>query len=182
MIKKINLKIRQIINTFNADSVSFKINHELDDEGIDWPHTDIIVNGESIFEKLKKYEVFEAQRTKTDEKLAGKYVGIDPSDLIKYFTDDSGMMILNKNKFRISISQCSKCRSRCTSHLYCSCTIKPFSIEFSDFRQEFKPMSFDNVKRQCPENIEKHKWNYEPFGPFKFPKGEFYLALKKLIK
>jgi hypothetical protein len=182
MLTKINLHIRRFLNKFNADSISFKVTSTYDDyDEIDWPHTDIIVNNKSIFERLKEYEIFEAQRTNTDEKLAGNYVGIDPSDLIRYFYTKKEVQIINKDKFTISISQCSKCRSRdCTSHLYCNCKITPLTIEFSNFKQEFSPVRFDNTKKSCSENIEKHKWNYEAFGPFKFPKGEFLMNLRKV--
>lgn len=183
MNEKFRLKLRQLLNKSNADSVSFKVNYIYDDfEGRDWPHTDIIVNGESILEKIKKYEVFEAERTSTDEKLAGNYVGIDPSHLITYFYSRKGIQIFAKKNFTISISQCGKCMSRdCTSHLYCECKITPLTIEFSNFRQEFTPVRFDNAKKSCLENIAKHKWNYEAFGPFKFPKGEFLQNLRKVI-
>ena len=184
MSEKLRLKIRQFLNKFNADSVSFKITSIHDSyDGIDWPHTDIIINGESIFDKLKKYEVFEAQRTNTDEKLAGKYVGIHPTDLISYFYHKNGVQVIGPKKFTITFCQCSKCRSMsCTSHLSCDCKITPLTIQFSNFRQKFDPVSFDNTKKTCPENIEKHKWNYEPFGPFKFPKGEFLGGLRKAIR
>ena len=183
MNEKIRLKFRQLLNRFNTDSINFKVVYTHDDyEGHDWPHTDIIVNNKSIFERLKEYEIFETERTNTDEELAGNYVGIDPNDLIKQFYTNNGIQIIIKDKFKISFSQCSKCKSRdCTSHLYCNCKITPLTIEFSNFKQEFSPVRFDNTKKSCSENIEKHKWNYEAFGPFKFPKGEFLMNLRKVV-
>lgn len=182
MNEKIRLKFRQLLSMFKVDSVNFKTTYTHDDyDNIDWPHTDIIVNNKSVFDRLREYEIFEAQRTNTDEKLAGNYIGIDPSDLIRYFYTKNGVQIISKNKFTISVSQCSKCSSAsCTSHLYCDCRITPLTIKFSNFRQKFNPVSFDNAKKSCPENIEKHKWNYEAFGSFKFPKGEFLMNLRKV--
>ncbi len=183
MNEAIRLKLRQILSIFKVDSVNFKVTYTHDGyDSIDWPHTDILINSKSLFARLKEYEVFEAQRTNSDEKLAGNYDGIDPSDLLSYFYTKGGIQILNKNKFTISISQCKRCYSAsCTSRLYCDCKISPLTIEFSNFRQAFKPVSFDNTKKTCPENIEKHKWNYEAFGPFKFPKGDFLANLRKVI-
>lgn len=183
MKDKTRLKLRQIYSKFKTDSVDFKVTTTRDDyDGIDWSHTDIIINKESIFERLKKYETFEAERTGTNDKLAGNYLGIDPGDLIRFFYSKNGFQIINKNCFKISISQCSKCSSAsCTSHLYCDCQITPLTIKFSNFRQEFKPMLFDNSKKSCPENIDKHKWNYEAFGPFIFSKGEFLSNLNKTL-
>jgi hypothetical protein len=183
MDEKIRLKFRQLLSIFKVDSVDFKITYTHDDyDGIDWPHTDILINGKSLFDRLKEYETFEAQRTGSSEKIAGKYDGIDPSDLLNYFYTKSGTQIINKNKFTISVSQCNKCYSTsCTSHLYCDCKISPLTIELSNFRQKFNPISFNNTKNTCPENIEKHKWNYEAFGPFKFPKGTFLINLRNVI-
>jgi hypothetical protein len=183
MNEKIRLKFRQILSIFRSDSVNFKITHTHDNyDEIDWPHTDILINGKSLFDRLKEYEIFEAQRTNSNEKLAGNYDGIDPSDLLNYFYTKSGIQIINKNKFTFSVSQCNKCYSAsCTSHLYCDCKISPLVIEFSNFRQNFEPIPFDNIKKTCPENIEKHKWNYGAFGPFKFSKGEFLMNLRKII-
>ena len=167
---------------FKVDSVNFAITNTHDDyDDIDWPHTDILINNKSVFKRLQEYEVFEAQRTNLDEKLAGNYAGIDPIDLLKYFYTKGGIQIINKNKFTISISQCNKCYSAsCTSHLYCDCKISPLTIELSNFRQKFDPVTFNNAKKTCPENIEKHKWNYEAFAPFKFPKGTFLTNLKNV--
>ncbi len=180
MDKKIRLKFRQLLSVFKVDLVNFKTTYTHDDyDGIDWPHTDIIINNRSIFDRLKEYEIFEAQRTNSNEKIAGNYDGIDPSDLLNYFYTKGGVQIINKHKFTISISQCKRCYSTsCTSHLYCDCKISPLTIEFSNFRQKFDPVPFDNVKKTCPENIEKHKWNYEAFGPFKFAKGAFLTNLR----
>jgi hypothetical protein len=183
MNEKIRLKLRQLLSIFKVDSVNFKTTYTHDNyDGIDWPHANIIINNKSIFERLKEYEIFEAQRTNSDEKLAGNYDGIDPSDLLNYFYTEGGIQIMNKRKFTFSISQCKKCYSAsCTSDLYCDCKISPLTIEFLNFRQAFNPAPFDGSKKTCPENIEKHKWNYEPFGPFKFTKGEFLTNLRKEI-
>lgn len=175
--KYIKYYLSPITNILKTDNISFNVTSELDYsedlEGWEWKHTDIIINGISLFKRLYEYEKSEARRTKTDENLAGKYTGIDPYHLSK------GLNRGNRNE--LSVWQCSVCKSSlCSSDLACKYKINPFYVEFYDFRQLPKPIPFDNSKEPHPETIEKYKWNYQPFGPFKFNRLEFFKAVKSL--
>ncbi len=159
------------------DLIEFKVNTDIDynetPEGIPWKHTDIIINEESLFDSLRSYESFEAQRTKTNVDIAGKYIGIDPQDLNKICT--SG------NKDNFSAWQCSTCRSSlCASNLVCKYKITPFTIELYDFRQQSNPMPL-NQQKLHNATIEKSKWNYSAFGPFKFDRISFFKEMSKVV-
>jgi len=115
--------ISLLIKPLKTDILSFKITTETDDEDIPWSHTDIIINGKSLFEKLRDYEVSEARRTRTDTKLVGKYIGIDPSDLYSLYRKTG-----RKTTDNYSAWQCSDCRSFCSSHLYCTYKVGLFFV------------------------------------------------------
>lgn len=177
--KYIKYYLSPITNILKTDNISFSVTSKLDysedPEGWEWKHTDIIINGISLFKRLYEYEKSEARRTKTDENLAGKYIGIDPYDLSK---------ILNSvNRDGLSVWQCSICRSSlCSACLVCKYRVSLFYVEFYDFRQLAMPIPFNESRRSHQETIEKCKWNYGPFGPFKFNRFKFFRAFRSLAQ
>lgn len=171
---KIKLYTRYLAGNFKTDTVEFKVTSELDydevPEGWEWKRTDIIINNKPLFERLREYELAEARRTKTSPELAGKYLGIDPQDLFK--TLNGG------NNSELAVWQCSICRSSlCSSDLVCKYKVGPFYVEFYDFRQKPNPIPFNNSEEPHHETIEKYKWNYEAFGPFRFNRKAFFKSL-----
>lgn len=175
-MQKIKPYLRYPLRNAKIESIEFKVNIDIDysedKEGIPWPHTDIIINNKSLFEKLYEYEKSEARRTKTNENLAGKYIGIDPQHLIKTFK--------NGNSQNLSAWQCSICKSSlCASDLICKYKVTLFTIELHGFRQQSNPVPFNNQELHNA-TIEKSKWNYSAFGPFKFNRQNFFKELSKL--
>ncbi|EKE00069.1 MAG: hypothetical protein ACD_22C00098G0001 [uncultured bacterium] len=173
---KIKLYIRYLLRNVKNDSIEFKVNEDMDYSedkgGIPWLHTDLIVNSISLFEKLHEYERSEATRTKTNDDLAGKYIGIDPQSLVKIFKSGS--------TYNLSVWQCSICRSSlCASDLVCKYRITPLTVEFYDFRQRSNPAPFSNLELHNA-TIEKSKWNYSAFGPFRFNRQSFFKELSKI--
>jgi len=174
--QRIKRYIRYLLRNTKTDSIAFKVSVETDytedPEGFPWEHTDIIINNKSLFDKLYDYESSEDSRTKTNAGLAGKYIGIDPHDLVK---------ILKKgNTDCLSTWQCSICRSSlCATSLVCKYRVNPFTVEFYDFRQQPNPVPFNNQKMH-QETLAKCKWNYAAFGPFRFNKTAFFKELAKL--
>ena len=130
LTNKIKLYLRYLLSSFKTDTIEFKVSSELDydvdPEGWEWKHTDIIINNKSLFKRLYEYERSEAGRTKTNIALAGEYIGIDPYHLSK---------ALNRgNSNELSVWQCSVCRSYCSSYLVCKYKVGLFYVEFYDFR------------------------------------------------
>lgn len=167
----LKLYLRYLASFGKKDQISFQVESEIDHtedpEGWEWKHTDILINGKSLFKRLEDYEMSEAKRTGTDVSLAGKYVGIDPVHLYKKFKKGS------TNRF--SGWQCSHCRSAgCATNLECDYKVRLFSVELSNFRQVPRPTPFNNTKEVHPETLGKVKWNYEAFLPLKFKKNDFF--------
>ncbi len=173
----INFLIKKFVP--KVDEITFKIyvNNEIDENGYDvdpFAHTDIIVNGKSLFERLKEYETSEAKRTKTDTKLAGMYVGIEPDNLLQRLNEGS------TDDF--SVWQCSTCRSSlCAAHLVCDFKSTPLYFELSNFRQVTYPLPMNNPT-QHEETIYKTKWNYVSFRPYRFNKSATIKELTKAME
>ena len=175
-MQKISLYLRYFLRNIRTDSIGFRVNTDMDysedKEGIPWAHTDLVINNRSLFEQLYEHEKSEAARTKTDADLAGKYLGIDPGDLSKIFKKGS------TDSF--SAWQCSICRSSlCASDLVCRYRVTPLFVELYDFRQQSNPAPFKNLQLH-DATIEKSKWNYSAFGPFKFSRRGFFKELSKI--
>jgi len=162
-----------LTNKLKSDTVSFNvatdIDYSEDPEGWEWKHTDILINGRSLFDRLKEWELGQAKVTKTDRDLAGMYIGIDPTDLKK---------ILEKNDYKeVSLWQCSKCRSGlCSSHLVCKMKKDPLFVYLYDFHQ----VPFNRHDSVHPEARERTKWDYNYFGPFKFSRKQLAKELASL--
>ncbi|MBU1132850.1 hypothetical protein KKG08_01095 [Patescibacteria group bacterium] len=173
---KIKLYLKYLLGRTKRDSIEFRVNTDIDysedPNGFPWKHTDIIINNKSLFDRLHDYESPEARRTKTNIDLAGKYIGVDPQFLVKILKGES--------TDSLSVWQCSICRSSlCASDLVCRYRVTPFIVELYDFRQQSKPVPFDNQELHN-ETIEKSKWNYSAFGPFKFRRVTFFKELSKI--
>lgn len=173
---KLKLIIRYWVNKlttpFKTDQIDFRVSTEIDEDEVPWYHTDIIINNKSIFKRLEEYELIEANRTKTNRDLAGKYIGIGPHDLFR------STMKIRSGKY--SAWQCSECQSYCSAHLYCNIRVGLFFIYWNDFTQVAKSIPFNSTDSIHEVMREKTKWNYEAFGPFKFKKSDFYNKIKLL--
>ena len=174
---KLRLYIRYLLNNFKTDAISFNVksvlDYDVDPEGWEWKETDILVNGKSLFEKLREHESYEAKRTSTDVNLAGQYVGIAPYNIKK--------RVGNGNNNAFSIWQCSVCHSAlCSVDLECDFKITPFYVELSNFRQAAKPVPLNNTPLGHVETLDKLKWNYEGFRPFRFNRAIFMKAVRSL--
>lgn len=113
-----------VIKPIKTDQITFKVSTDIDFEEIPWDHTDIIINEKSLFERLKEYEMSEARRTKTNQNLAGKYIGIEPQFVFEN--------IFRFKKGNFSVWQCSVCRSDCASKLYCTVKVGLFFVYWYD--------------------------------------------------